>query len=443
MDLLDQGPLAIAAAIQRSDVSSEEITRGFLARIEADRQLGDFVEVRAERAIATARSKDARRSRAGAPPFHGVPIGVKDLNFARFWRTGMGTRSVPRLWSPMDDHTVARLRAGGFVIVGKLATSEFGALPITEPAGQAPARNPWDRSRTPGGSSGGSAAAVAAGHLPVAHGSDGGGSIRIPASFCGLVGLKATRGRIRNAYGDNNPDILYTCGALTADVADAAAMFGWMAGVAVALAPPPPLRIRMVLESPLGPTDPGVRAQVLSVAAVLTDLGHHVEEGPALAATLDEFLPVWQAQVASMPFARWSRTEPVTQWLAAAGKALPPGLARARQRELSARWIASCAGFDLVLTPTVPVPPPLVGCIAGVPAEEAFRSVALLGAFTAPMNMTGQPAISVPAGLHAKLGVPVGAQLAGPFGADEVLLGLARQIERARPWPRHANAPRG
>lgn len=434
MSLLDSGPVAIAAAIRAGETSSVEITRAFLARIEASSSLGAFVEVRPERAIADARRKDAARSGADLPPFHGVPIGVKDLNFVRFWRTRLGTRGVPPIWSPVDDVTVKRLRAAGFVILGKTATSEFGAMPVTEPDGQPPARNPWDPERTPGGSSGGSAAAVAAGLVPVAHGSDGGGSIRIPASFCGLVGHKATRGRIPNAFGSRDPDVIYTCGALTRRVADAAAMFGVMARTAVSLAPPPPLRIRLALENPLVPTDPGVRQRVEELATLLGSLGHTVEPSPTVAIRLEEFLPVWQTLFSGLRFVRWGRTQPVTRWLAEGGRALPPGLARERQRELTQRVLAWQEGADVILTPTVPVPPPLVGAYAELDGEAAFRASAVLGSFTAAFNVTGQPAVSVPAGLHPTLGLPVGAQLVGPRGADELLLALAQTIEVARPW---------
>lgn len=383
MSLLDSGPVAIAAAIRGKEASSEEVTRAFLARIESGAGLGAFVEVRPERALAEARRKDAARARPDLPPFHGVPIGVKDLNFARFWRTRLGTRGVPAIWSPVDDVTVGRLRAAGFVILGKTATSEFGAMPVTEPDGQPPARNPWDRERTPGGSSGGSAAAVAGGLLPVAHGSDGGGSIRIPASFCGLVGLKATRGRIPNAFGSRDPEVIYTCGALTQRVADAAAMFGLMAHTSVSLAPPAPLRIRLVLENQLVSTDPGVRQRIEELASLLVSLGHTVEPSPTAEISLDEFLPVWQTLFAGLPFVRWGRTQPVTRWLAEGGRTLPPGLARERQRELTQRVLDWQEGADVILTPTVAVPPPFVGTYAALDAEAAFRASAVLGSFTA------------------------------------------------------------
>lgn len=436
MSILDAGPVAIAAAIRRKEASSEEITRAFLARIEAQASLGAFVEVRPERAIADARRKDAARGQADLPPFHGVPIGVKDLNFVRFWRTRLGTRGLPPIWSPMDDVTVGRLREAGFVFLGKTATSELGAMPVTEPDGQPAARNPWDPARTPGGSSGGSAAAVAAGLLPVAHGSDGGGSIRIPASFCGLVGLKATRGRIPNAFGSRDPEVIYTCGALTRGVADASALFEVMARTRVSLEPPAPLRIRLALESPLGTTDPGVRQRVEELATLLEAMGHSIEAVSTTAISLEEFLPVWQTLFTRLRFVRWDRTQPVTRWLVAGGRALPPGLALERQRDITRRVLAWQEGADVLLTPTVPVPPPLVGAYADLDGEAAFRASAVLGSFTAAFNVTGQPAISVPAGLHPTLGLPVGAQLVGAMGTDERLLALAQAIEAARPAPR-------
>lgn len=434
MQLLDAGPVALATALRRREVGSEELVRSYLARIERhDPRLGAFVALWAQDALADARHKDAR---PGDAPFWGVPIGIKDLNFVRGRVTRMGTRALPPLWSPVDDRTVTRLRRAGFVLMGKTATSEVGAMPVTEPDGRPPSRNPWDLARTPGGSSGGSAAAVAGGLLPVGHGSDGGGSIRIPASFCGLVGLKAGRGVVANAFGDDRPDLLYTCGVLTRDVADTAALLDVLA---TAPLPPPrtgPLRIRVVLDVPFVPTDPGVRAEVLAVAEALAGMGHAVEEAPGPVGDLDEFLPVWQRLVGTFWFLPWARTQPPTRWLGQSARGLPKGLAVARQAELTARWLAWQEGCDVLLTPTVAVPPPPVGSYAGPDGEAAFRAAAALAAFTAPFNVTGQPAISVPAGLHPTLGVPVGVQFVGPHGGEATLLALARSVEEARPWAR-------
>src|SRR5262245_6600856 len=241
--------------IRRRALSSEELTRLYLERIERhDPRLNSFVSVFRRRALADARDKD-HEVRAGGPlpAFHGVPIGIKDLYVVRFSWTRMGSLGTIPIFSPLDDRSTASLRRGGFVILGKLATAEVGAMPVTEPDTHPPTRNPWNPWHTSGGSSGGSGAAVAARLLPVAHGSDGAGSIRIPSAFCHLYGLKPSRGRLPNAFGRPDRDVLYTCGPLTRSVEDAAAMLDVMAGIDVGRphwAPPPPRPYRALSAAP-------------------------------------------------------------------------------------------------------------------------------------------------------------------------------------------------
>jgi amidase len=427
MHPFDVGAVALARAIRAREVSSEESVRMALARIaERDPEIAAFVEVHGAAALKEARRRDARMSDA---PFHGVPIAIKDLNLVRFRTTRFGGDAMPNVWSPMDDVTVSRLRRAGFVFVGMTATSEMGVVPITEPLGRPPTRNPWNPARTPGGSSGGAGAAVAAGMVPVAHGADGGGSIRIPASFCGLVGLKASRGRIPNNLGIRDPHIIHTCGALTRNVEDAEAMLAVQGGEG-APEKPGALRIRLVLDVPLVATDPHVRAAVVDAAKALADEGHVVEEAAPPLGTVDDFLPVWQHLFGQIAVLRTRRAEPVTRWLAEAGRKLDRAFVRERQRELTARWGAWLDGCDVVLTPTVAIPPPLVGEFDRSDGEAYFRSAATLGVWTAPFNVTGQPAISVPVGVHP-LGTPIGAQIAGAHGTDATLLRLARTVEAA------------
>ena len=272
-DVLSATALEQAALIRTRALSSESLARLYLDRIERiDPQLNAFVALFRRRALADARAKD-RLTRAGGPlpAFHGVPIGIKDLNLVRWAWTRFGTRAALPIFSPVDDRTTASLRRGGFVILGKLATSELGAMPVTETDIHPPARNPWNLQRSPGGSSGGSGAAVAAGLLPIAQGSDGAGSIRIPSAFCHLYGIKPSRGRVANAFGKKDRDILYTCGPIARSVEDAAAMLDVLAGLDVGRphwAPAPrkpyrellteplrPLRIRFTTRAPMGATD--------------------------------------------------------------------------------------------------------------------------------------------------------------------------------------------
>ena len=434
--LLDAGPVALALAIRARQVSCAEVVGAYLARI-ADRDpgLGSFVEVYAAAAVRDARKKDLT---PGGPAFHGVPIAIKDLNLVRFRRARFGSNAMPAFWSPVDDRTVSALRAAGFIVLGKTATTELGAMPVTEPAGRAPTRNPWDPTRTPGGSSGGSAAAVAAGLVPVAHGSDGGGSLRIPAAFCGLVGFKASRGHIPNAFGRDDPTLLYTCGALVRTVSDAAAMY---AVLATPSRPAPRAgdrkpRVRVVLRTPLVTAEGPIAAVTRAVADRLADAGYDVTEDAAPAGELDAFLPIWQKLVSSVPLVRWSQTQGVTRWLAESGRAWSPARIAARQAELDEQW-TRWAGDDLILTPTVGVPPPAVGAFDHEGGEDTFRAAAVLGAFTAPFNVTGQPAISVPAGLHPTLGVPIGVQLALPKGHDGALLRIAAEVEAGARFAAH------
>jgi amidase len=318
-DVLQKSALAQAHLIREGELSSEELVRVYLDRIERlNPQLNAFTDVFRRRALLAARLKDVargrRRGHAPAPPFDGVPIGIKDLNVVRGAPTRWGSRAVPHLILPFDDFNVAQLRRGGFVILGKLSTSELGAMPVTEPDIHPPTRNPWDLSRSAGGSSGGSGAAVAAGMLPIAHGSDGAGSIRIPAAFCHLFGFKPSRGRVRHMFGMKDRHVLYTGGPLARTVADAAAMLDVMAGLVDGKphwAPPPPrpfsqlidapprrMVVRYATRAPLGTTHPEIAATVERAARELAELGHDVAEATLPEGSLDEFLPLWQQLVA-------------------------------------------------------------------------------------------------------------------------------------------------
>lgn len=450
-DVLSKTALEQAALIRSRHISSAELTRAYLARIESlDSRLNAFVAVFARRALAQAREKDAAVRRGGAlPAFHGVPTAIKDLNFVRWTRTRMGSAGSLPLLLPFDDLTVGALRRAGFVFLGKTSTSEVGAMPVTEPAIHPPTRNPWNLEHSSGGSSGGAAAAVAARLVPIAQGSDGGGSIRGPSSFCHLFGIKPSRGRVANPFGRDDKEILYSTGPIARSVEDAATMLDALAGLDIGKphwAPPPPRRYRELLQHPpprlkvrvattslLGRTDPEIAQAVAGAAKVLEGLGHHVDEGVLPACSLDEFLPVWQHLVASVPLIRWSRAQPITRWLVEQGQRLTPGLALERRRELEARFRAVLDEADVWLMPTTPAPSPRVGTFSDRPPEEAFAEAAVIGAFTAIFNVTGQPAANVPLGL-TRAGLPMGLQVSGRPFADDVVLQVSRQLEEAMPW---------
>lgn len=439
MDVLQLSALEQARLVATRAVSSEELTRFYLDRIERlNPSLQAFVTVFRRGAVRDARAKDAITRRGGdLPPFHGVPTGIKDLNFVRWRVSRMGSRSFAAML-PFDDYVVRRLRAAGFVFLGKLATSEFGAMPVTEPDTHAPTRNPWNLERSPGGSSGGSAAAVAAGLLPIAHGSDGGGSIRIPASFCHLFGFKPGRHRVPNAFGIVDENVLYTCGPLARTVGDAAAMLDTMMDPSESLlsrldTPPRSLRIRLSTRSPVARANESIEAAVRQAARVIESLGHVVEEVDEPDVTLDEFLPLWQRQVAMSARLGISRMQPITRWLATAGRGVDAASATRRHEDLSRRLTAWWGDADALITPTVPDAPPKIGAWRGLPPAEAFGTAARLGAFTAAFNVTGQPAASVPLGVDAD-GLPMGLQVAVRRGEDALLASLCRQLEQVLPW---------
>ena len=446
-----------ARLLRRRELSSRELIDACLDRIaRRNPRLWAFVEVAARRARWAAAAKDREITRAvrrgeqdRLPPFCGVPIAIKDLNFVRGLFTRMGSRNFPRMWSPVDDNTAAQLRRGGFVIVGKLATSEFGALPVTEPDIHPPTRNPWMPAYSAGGSSGGSGSAVASGMLAVAQGSDGAGSIRIPAAFNGIYGIKPSRGRVANAYGLPDRDILYTCGPLSRCVDDAAALLDVMAGVTVgtphwlrapevayaqaAKLPLPRLRVRLSTSAPVDVTvHPAWTAAARAAARVLADAGHDVDEVEMADGTVDEFIPLYQNQLARVPRARLDRLQPATRWLVEHGRQVSHAQARRIFLDMSRRVHAWVGDADVVITPTVVGPPPAIGAWQALDGEAAFRAAAVYGVFTAVFNLSGQPAASVPVGLSAE-GFPIGVQVVGREGRDDRVLAVSRVLEAAFP----------
>ena len=428
-----------SALLRRGELSSMELTRLYLQRIERlDSALSSFVHVSPRRALLAAALWDRARRRGRAPTslLSGVPIGIKDLNLVRGMPARFGSRAFRWLIAPVHDETVRLLLAAGVIVLGKLTTSELGAMPVTEPDIHAPTRNPWDRTRTAGGSSGGSGAAVAASLVPIAQGSDGGGSIRIPAAFNHLFGFKASRGLMaRSKVGDKLA--LVVQGALARTVDDSAAMHDLLTSggsdATSAIAPPPGLRIGLSLDTIVSTTDPEIAAAVRRLAAVLGDLGHHVEESPWVNIAPEEFLMLWSRTVADVPVLRESVLQPVTRWLRASGRLLSADQVQRQKTMLAGRiddWFAGSSGFDLRLSPTVPCAPPLIDGWRAERPEDSFARIVPIGSFTAVFNVSGQPAMAIPLGISSK-GLPMSAQLAAPRGQDALLFGLGRQLEAA------------
>jgi amidase len=453
----------LAALVRGGELSSRELTETALGRIESlNGDINAFVHVDAERALAAADAIGTGDDR----PFAGVPIAVKDTAPVAGMPYTLGSDVFGDFVPPHDAFVVRRLREAGFVIVGKTNLPEFGILPVTEPRRFGPTRNPWDTERTPGGSSGGAAAAVAAGMVPLAHGSDGGGSIRIPAACCGLVGLKPSRGRVSRGP-EQGDDFLVQDGVLTHTVAETAALLDVLAGYEpgdATWAPPPaepfaaaagrePGRLRIGVTTAAAidaPLDPLCERAVRDAAELLGSLGHEVEEveAPWAGQTLLEvFTLVFGTPIAMGLFfgAQVTGREPAEElveplsWTIWNGirerDALEYLLARTQLGVFSRGIVALWNDYDVVMTPALAQRPVRIGEIDACSDEpwEDFRRSGRFTPYTAIFNVTGQPAISLPL-FHGEDGLPLSVQLAGKPAGEGELLALAAQLEAARPW---------
>jgi amidase len=465
-ELHDLSMLDAAAAVRRREVSPVELVEHALDRIaRLDARVGAFVTVTADTALEQAKAAERAvhdaDDPAALPPLLGVPTAIKDLNLTAGVPTKLGSR-VFADWVPtIDDHVVSLLRAAGTISLGKTATPEFGLPCYTETDLGPPARTPWDTNRLAGGSSGGAAAAVASGFVPVAQGSDGGGSIRIPASVCGLVGLKTCRGRVSRGPLDYDAARLGVFGPLARTVRDAAAVLDAIAvaqpGDPDPLAPlpagesflawcdrePGPLRIGRYLDSPIdSEVDPQVQAAWELCTELLTGLGHEVLDiaAPLPREAIPAFETVWAVSAATIPVdpARAGELRALTRYLRGRGEAIsgPQYASALGQLNVHARQaIAATAHLDAVLTPTVAMLPRPVGWFIDDDDDPAadFERQKRFTPYTAMYNTTGQPAISLPL-YQSEEGLPIGMMLVGRRDGDAPLLALAAQLENARPW---------
>jgi amidase len=437
-----------ARLIREGAVSPLEIVEECLERIERiDPELNSFVTVCADEALA-----EARDPRPG--PFSGVPVPIKDLADTAGIRTTYSSRAYADYVPAEDSALVRRIREAGFILLGKTNTPEFGTTAVTESDLNGICRNPWSLAHTPGGSSGGAAAAVAAGLAPVAQGGDGAGSIRIPASCCGLFGLKPTRGRTSTAP-HGNAHGFATYGPLARTVADAAAFLDVISGPEpgdphAAPAPERPfveevgrptgrLHAALVLDPPSRTrVDPVCVEAAREAAALLEELGHDVEEVPVewSGELREPFTIVWQ----TIPTLYVSDTSQLERFNAAfAERALATSSAdylRAYTavQKFGRKVATFCAGYDVVLTPTLALPPVPVGWVREPddPWEQYERAIEFTP-FTAPANVAGLPAASVPF-TWTEDGLPVGVQLVASAAEEALLLRLSAQIEEVRPW---------
>ncbi|TAK68850.1 MAG: amidase [Actinomycetota bacterium] len=444
--LHDLTALEQAAAIRRGELTSVELTEHYLSRTERlDLVVGAFITTTAELAVAQARRADAAvRAGADIGPLHGTVVPVKDLHEVAGVPTSYGSRVLGSV-AQADEESVARMRAAGLVFTGKTNTPELGLPSYTCNELVGPARCPWELDRSAGGSSGGAAAAVAAGLASAAHGSDGGGSLRIPASACGLVGFKPSRGLVSNAPRVDRPGELVVQGPVARTVADAAALLDVLAGTGVqhqqaAARQPPPLRIGLLLQPVLADVvvDEECRSAAQDAAAMLATLGHRVGEvdrpfGPEV---LPQFQTIWSALAASIdvPAQLEPQLAPLTRWLRAEGRGVSVAALRAAVeavRMLAAATTERWAELDAVVTPTVAEPPPLLRDLPydADPAAD-FAAQTRFTPWTSLANMTGAPAVSLPLS-RSRSGLPIGVQLIGRQGADAALIAVAAQVAAA------------
>jgi amidase len=455
--------LELGALLRGRQVSPVEAMEATLRRIETvDPDVGAFVAVDGDRAMAEAAEVPLDDRRA----FAGVPIAVKANTPAIGCVMNYGSRLLAGFRARHDAYVVRRLREDGFIVIGSTKLPEMGILPTTEPQADGPARNPFNPGHTPGGSSGGAAAAVASGMLPLAHGNDGGGSIRIPAACCGLVGLKPSRGRVSRGP-DQGDAFLVVDGVLSRTVMDTAAALDVLAGYEVgdatwAARPAEPytacirrepgrMRIGVATANPLGsPLHPDNEAAVRKAAELFASLGHDVVDahagfpGPE---TLELFLTVYAANIglgvayAQMLAGREAGPddlEPLTRAMAdraAATSSVELLAATAMLQGISRSVVALWADYDVLLLPALAERPVPIGTIHGAlePPLEGFQRATAFAPYAGLFNITGQPAVTVPWGL-APDGLPAAIQLVGAPLAEETLLQLAGQVEDARPW---------
>jgi amidase len=468
--LEDHDATGLAELVRRGEVGAGELVDAAIGRIEAvDPHLNAVIHPRFDRA------RQEARGPLPDGPFCGVPFLLKDIachSAGDPFHEGMRLLRDLGWRARTDTHLATRFKAAGLVVVGRTNVPELGLVPTTEPQAYGPTRNPWAVSRSPGGSSGGSAVAVAARLVPAAHASDGGGSIRIPASACGLVGLKPSRGRTSLGPEGYSSAFLAVEHVVSRSVRDTAGLLDAVAGpmpgdpyvaplparryAAEVGADPGRLRVGLMAEAPgrMAPVHPECVAAAESTARLLESLGHTVEQAhPAVLDSPDwprNFLALWTAGAASS-LDRWSRrtgqrigpddVEAVTWTLAEMGRPLDAvGLLSTlawlhdASRQM-AEWWAGPPGFDLLLTPTLTEPPVPLGTFASAvdnPLQGVMRAAAFTP-FTPAFNVSGQPAISLP--LHQSAdGLPLGVQLVATYGREDVLLRVAGQLEEACPW---------
>lgn len=453
-----------AAAVRSGAVSAVTVAEAHLERSERlGPVVGAFARLTPELALSQAAAVDAAVDRGEiTAPLLGVPCPIKDLNPVAGIGHEAGSAALAGNIATVDDDIVGWFRAAGTVLTGKTTTPEFGLPCYTEPDGSPPARTPWDLTRSAGGSSGGAAAAVATGLAPIAHASDGGGSIRIPASACGLVGLKASRGRISAGKWREPGPGLAIDGVLSRTVADTGLALDVLAGHGVGetyqvAAPggsfleasrrePARLRVGLLTTPVIAEADvhPACLAAARSTAAALAALGHDVDEAPVPFGVerWQAFTALWSVGAASIPLPPEAEPllRPLTRWLREQGRntsGVDYARALAAVQRLTVDVALAWDAFDVVLTPTLAQPPAPVGALRDDddPAAD-FAAQTRFTPWTSVYNLSGRPAVSLPlhtAEVDGRV-LPIGVMLGGRLGAEETLLSVSAQLEAAVGW---------
>jgi len=448
--------------LRKREIRPREVAEFFLARIEKlNPALGAFVTITPERARADAdRLEKLSRAEADALPLFGVPYSIKDLSWTKGIRTTLGSKCFADFIPPADSEYVARLNRAGGILLGKTSTPEFGARTTTEGGFGPTARNPWNLEHTAGGSSGGAAAATAAGLGPLHQGSDGGGSVRIPSSCCGVFGIKTSRGRITYApVRSEGWGGCSTTGPLARTVRDAAWMLDIMAGPAIGdayWAPPPArpfieavyarpkkLRLASLCETAFADVDPETLIAFESALKTLREIGHDVEPIKLdLSVLMAPTSTVAVAGIGANEVANPELMDPITRetWQAGRNITTPQYLAALTMMHNTSREIVSqLAPYDALVTPTLTRPAVKLGTF---PSSNPWKTdkngntvheVYTWSAFVFPFNATGQPAISIPMGFN-RAGLPLGLQIVGRPNDEAGIIAIAAQFEEARPW---------
>ena len=458
-DLAFTPALELAKLIRLREVSPLELVEIYLERIERlNPQLGSYFTITADLAIADAKHKtELLTTTSELPPFFGVPISIKDLSAVAGVTCTYGNSLLLNNIANHDDGVVTKIKQAGFIILGKTATSELGSYPYSEPVGFPPARNPWNLEYTPGGSSGGAAASVAAGLSAIAQGSDGGGSVRGPAACCGVIGIKPTRGRVTKAPIGDRLGGIGVDGPLARTVADAAAMLdvisGYVTGDPYWLPDPQPsflaatqvkldtLKIAFSTSiMPFGEADANCTQGVLTTIQLLTEFGHQVtEKCPDFSALIEPFKAVWQAGIAAARIPA-EALQPLNRWLLAKNGSVAEYLQALSQMQIASRKIIAFFNtIDVLVLPVYLHSPIRVGAWADLSPEETFAKIANWVAHCPVANATGLPAIAVPMGFDSN-GLPLSVQLIGKPAAESTLISLAAQLEAANPWIQHRPA---